>query len=127
MTTSTPYHYPTTPAGVIALGRPVMGLHPELALYVAELLHTLDRMDQDARVLARRYLLHVYGITVGITTPASTPLAQTEEWAEDRQTVAAAAGVLRALSTDLHDEDRARVKEWAAHWADQLAAVARRG
>lgn len=98
--TTTP---PAKPASVISRGRPVMRANPTLSLDAAGLLHTLDELSEDDRVAARAYLLHVYGLTVGITTPATHQL---EEWGEAMADVADAAyrarleGELRALDDD---------------------------
>lgn len=120
------------PSTVIAQGRPVMRAHPELSTAAAELLHTLDELPDEDRIRARRYLLHVYGVTVGLT-PTAGRLEDTETWAQDRNALASAAGHLTALSVvleegvrDEHPEDGALVDLSVAH-AEALLEVAHRG
>ena len=120
-----------TPTQVIKEGRAVLFEHPQIRHDAAELLHALDALTPDDRTKVRRYLLHVYGITAGITTPQARPLADTEEWAVDRHTVAAAAGALDALAAlvecGLDQEDnRARVAALATAHARALEEVAHR-
>lgn len=117
------------PATVLSMGRPVMHAHPELHTAAAELLHTLDALEHEDRLHARRYLLHVYGLTVGITTPTATPLEHTETWAEDRNALAAASGHLLGLvPLECEDKNTAcpRCALSRAH-AEALLEVAHRG
>ena len=80
------------PAQVIAEGRPVLKAHPTISLDAAGLLHALDELDHADRLKARAYLLHVYGLTVGITDPATRALP---EWTDAMRDVAEAAWLAR--------------------------------
>lgn len=80
------------PAQVIAEGRPVLKAHPTISLDAAGLLHALDELSQDDRLKACAYLLHVYGLTVGITDPATRALP---EWTDAMSDVAEAAWLAR--------------------------------
>ena len=121
------------PSTVIAQGRPVMRAHPELSTAAAELLHTLDELPDEDRLHARRYLLHVYGVTVGLT-PTAGRLEDTETWAQDRNALASASGHMLALAGILEDsfrdevahEDEALFELTHAH-ATSLLEVAHRG
>ena len=120
------------PASVIAAGREVMRRHPELHM-VSEVLLELDTMEEDDRLKARAYLLHVYGVAVGCV-PSERRLEELDTWAQDRNALAAASGHLLALArwvTDSwreHDseEDEGMVALTEAH-AAALLEVAHRG
>ena len=93
----------------------------------------LDTMEEDDRLKARAYLLHVYGVAVGCV-PSERRLEELDTWAQDRNALAAASGHLLALArwvTDSwreHDseEDEGMVALTEAH-AAALLEVAHRG
>jgi hypothetical protein len=63
---------------IIRNGRHVLNAHPSIGLDAAGLLHALDQLPSDDRLHARAYLLHVYGLTVGITVPSQVKLTEWE-------------------------------------------------
>ena len=116
------------PAQVIGEGRLVMRAHPDLHTAAAEILHHLDTLTDEDRIRARRYLLHVYGMTVGITTPSSAPLETVETWAADRNALAAAAGFLEGLVPAVGMPSlSAELEVLALNHAAALMVVAHRG
>jgi hypothetical protein len=66
---------------IIRNGRAVLSAHPTIGLDANSLLHALDQLSSKERIEARAYLLHVYGLTVGITTPSQVPEAALVHWA----------------------------------------------
>lgn len=112
------------PSSVLATGRVVMRAHPELGTAAAELLHTLDTLEDDDRVKARAYLLHVYGVAVGCT-PSDRRLEELDTWAQDRNALAAAAGHMLGMS-ELLDPEGSLYALNEAH-AHALLEVAHRG
>jgi len=117
----------TKPASVLANGRPVMRDNPALSTAAAELLHTLDALEDDDRVKARAYLLHVYGIAVGCH-PSARRLEELDTWADDRNALAAAAGFLEGLVPAVGMPSlSAPLEVLALDHAAALMVVARRG
>ena len=92
------------PSVVIGEGRVVMRDHPALSTAAAELLHTLDSLEDGDRLKARAYLLHVYGIAAGCH-PSTRRLEQLDTWANDRNALAAASGHLLAVERVLDETD----------------------